>query len=95
MMKITANKVVDVMRTITYVMILISLPILACKVLPLVERAVVVLEKVDKRIDDAVRELAPLGRAGVVKGIEAIRSVDGRQLGHDFTEAVKRKLNKK
>lgn len=91
-MKLTIDKAVRVMRAVTYTVVLISMPIIAFKVVPLIERAVVVLEALDERIDNAVKELAPLGEESIRKGIETIKSVDGKQVGRDLTEAIRRQL---
>ena len=91
-MKLTLDKAVRVMRAVTYTVVLISMPIIAFKVVPLIERAVVVLEALDKRIDNAVKELAPLGEESIRKGVETIRSMDGKKIGEDVTDAIRRTL---
>lgn len=91
-MKLTIDKAANVMRIATYAGVLIMLPVVAFKVAPLVERAVIVLENMDQRIDNAVKGLAPLGKEGINKGIDAIKSVDGKQVGSDITDAIRRKL---
>jgi hypothetical protein len=93
-MKLTLDKAANVMRITTYTAVLIMLPVVAFKVLPLLERAVGVLENMDKRIDRAVKGLAPLGREGVDKGIDTIKSMDGKKIGEDLTNAIRRRLKR-
>lgn len=94
-MKLSINKVADLMRIVTYVAVLITLPIIAGKALPLLDRAVTVLENLDERVEKAFRGAAPLGKAAVSEGISALRSVDTKQVGKDLNDAIRRKLQGK
>ena len=88
------DQAMRVLRGIAYASVIIGLPIVAFKALPLLERTVVVLENLDKKVDRAYEAAAPLGRETIDKGIDAIKNVDGEDVGDSLTDAIRRKLEK-
>ena len=103
-LQIAANltTIMSAMRGVVYTMVIIGLPVIGCKALPLIDkviplldRAVDVLENVDDRIERAFESLAPLGSEAVTKGVETLKNVDAKTIGNELTEAAKRLLKKK
>jgi len=95
-MKLTAlDRAANIMRLPAYIAVFSLLLIVSMKALPLLERTVVVLEHLDERVERATEALAPLGKEGIDKGIDTIKSLDGDQIGRDITDAIRRKLEEK
>ncbi len=105
-LQIVANLagILGAMRAVTYLMILVGLPYAACSAMPMLDRAVVVLERMDldraivvmerleRKVDRMFEAAAPIGREAVAKGLKTLKEVDAKTLGQALTEAAKRKL---
>ncbi len=96
-LQVAANvsTVLSCLRGLTYAMVLVGLPFVACQALPLLERTVTVLENLDERVDRAFKGAAPIGKEAVKRGVDALKSVDAKQVGQDITDAIRRKLQGK
>jgi hypothetical protein len=53
------------------------------------DRVVVVVENVNAKVDRAAEAAAPLGKAAVERGVEALEAVDTNDLGRSATEGLK------
>lgn len=93
-LQIVANlaNIMAALRGVTYLMIIIGLPIAVAKTLPLIERAVVVLEGLDSKVDRVFEAAAPVGREAVIRAIDTLKATDPKSIGKELTEAIKRKL---
>lgn len=96
-LQIVANvaTVLSCLRGLTYATVIVGLPIIGCQALPLIERAVAVLENLDERVDRAFHAAAPVGREAVEKGVDALKSIDAKKVGEDINDAIRRKLRGK
>ena len=86
------DQILRISRGIAYFAVIVGLPIVAFKALPLLERTVIVLENLDKKADRTFEAVAPLGRETIDKGIDTIKEVDAEGVGRDLTDAIRRKL---
>src|SRR5947209_1965583 len=58
-------------------------------VLQRLERAVQVSERLEAKIELVLKAAAPLGKAAVDRGVEAINEVDAKKLGHDAADGLR------
>ncbi len=105
-LQVAANltTILSALRGLTYLVILLGLPYAACSAGPMLDRVVVVLERMDldraivvmerleRKVDRMFEAAAPIGREAVAKGLKTLKEVDAKTLGQALTEAAKRKL---
>lgn len=93
-LRIGANvaTILSALRHLASAVVVLGLPIIGCEALPLLDRAVTVLENVDRRMEDAFRAMAPVGAEAVEKATEAIGSVDGETVGGELTETLRDRI---
>ena len=95
-LQVVANlaTILSALRGLSYLVVIVGLPVIGCQALPLINRAVGVLENMDERVERAFQGAAPIAREVVTKGLDAVSNVDGKKLGSELTEAAKRLLRK-
>ena len=85
--------VLSALRGLAYATIIVGAPIVAFKALPMLGRAVTVLERLDERVGIAFDAAAPVGREIIETGVDTLQAIDAESLGESLTEAVKRRLD--
>lgn len=94
-MSISFEKISNISRIVAYLTVIIVGIVVAIKVEPALNRAVTVLERMDQRVDKMFKGATPVGREAVGRSVDALRSVDTKQMGKDIGDAVRRKLGGK
>lgn len=96
-LQITANvaTVLSAMRGVTYVSVIVSVSVLGFKVLPILDRVVIVLENLDDKVDRAFEGAVPIAKDAVTKGTEAIKNVDAKKVGNNISDAIRLRLKGK
>jgi len=89
------ERVKNIMGMIAYGIVILILPIMLLQALPLLGRAVTVLENMDKRVERVFDGAKPIGQEAVRKGVHAMRNVDGKKIGETLTDAINRKIGGK
>lgn len=54
------------------------------------ERAIGVLERTEKRVDEVLDVIKPLAKETVLKGVETISEIDAKDLGKGAQEGIKK-----
>ncbi len=72
------------------VLFLLGSAVFAVLVLQKLERAVLVTESVNAKLDRVADAMAPVGRAAIGKSMEALENVDAEDLGKSAKEGVKK-----